>query len=127
VMYLPGPDRDDIQRTTQRPVHEVQIHEQVVPGKDRLTSDRLELYRPSIRKDLQEEKRTVPQRLFKLDELNQPIERKTRNRTDTYQRRDTREPQVRPSNRQTWKSVIIPPKQEETKTPKKSKSRTRDN
>lgn len=78
--YMPGPEREEIEQTARRRVTEVELTERDAPGTDRLRNDRLEMFKPEIRRERPGEAKPAPPRIYRPEEIEEPSERKTRTR-----------------------------------------------
>lgn len=125
VVYMPGPDKDQIQRTTKRPINEVEIRERVSPGATRLKRDRLEVYKPPVRREIPNERTPAPEKVYKPDEVKPPVERKIRDRSDINRQPRISEPQRQPAKRETRTRDVEKDNSGKTKTKKTPNSRDR--
>ncbi len=93
--YMPGPEVAEIQQATRRRINEVAIRERSFPATDRLTRDRLEVYKPEIRSPRPGEQKAAPARVYKKDEIETLSQRQTLPRPSVNRRPEVRQPDTR--------------------------------
>lgn len=71
VVYSPGPDRNEIQRVTNKAVTQIEITEGQRPGRDKVRGNQLEIFKPQVDKDLKSDNKRTPDRVYELNELRQ--------------------------------------------------------
>lgn len=116
VTYMPGPQRDDIQRSIKRSINQVEIRDRDLPGNDRLKKDRLQIYKPEIKKDT--DRKIVPGRVTDLNQVKKLPEKETeRTRTRRTEKITKPAPQQQPSiNRPSNKGKVGKDGQEKSGT-----------
>jgi hypothetical protein len=110
--YMPGPDRDDIQRVTTRSVDQVAIIERNRPGSEKLKNNQLEIFKPSINPDVDSNTRRAPRSVFSLDEINKKPDGKTFQKQG--QLKIPSNPRIQERN-QPWRKIQNRPPVRETK------------
>ena len=92
--YLPGPEPAEIQQATRRRINEVAIRERSFPATDRLTGNRLEVYKPEVRSPRPGDEKAAPNRVYKKDEIETLSERQTLPRPSVNRRREAEQPDI---------------------------------
>jgi hypothetical protein len=72
--YITGPDRNDVQRVTGRPVKQVAIRENRSPGQN-LNKTELKIYKPQVQRDDNSGRRSAPAKVQNLDNVKPMAER----------------------------------------------------
>ncbi|NOU48112.1 MAG: hypothetical protein HOO86_13775 [Bacteroidales bacterium] len=72
--YISGPSRDDVQRVTGNKVRHVSIQENDRPGQD-LGKDRLRIYRPEVKRNIDNNQKSAPRKVSELKDVKRPSER----------------------------------------------------
>jgi hypothetical protein len=70
VTYVPGPDRNTIQKAMKKPITPVAIRERNRPGNGRLKRDELEIFKPNVQRENALHTRNFPHRPNRVYELN---------------------------------------------------------
>ena len=78
VIYVSGPDRDEVQRVTGRSVRPVIVNEYDRPG-ERLRGSNLRIYRPEVQRNYGQEHKPVPTRVVNSRDYRRPSERNATN------------------------------------------------
>ena len=115
--YVTGPAREDVQRVTGRRINPVTIRENDRPGQN-LRNGQLEIYRPQVVKNNNNQRRAAPSRVADRKDVKRPSERTGTNqqRTATPADNNGRQQQqntTRPQNN----SNAQPSQQQRTDTP----------
>lgn len=71
VTYISGPDKDDVQKVTGKPVKHVTIKEYDKPGQQ-VKNNELHIYRPQVQKNNPDGKKPAPSKVVKIKEQKQP-------------------------------------------------------
>ncbi|MGC1241074.1 MAG: DUF6600 domain-containing protein [Chryseosolibacter sp.] len=134
IQYMPGPDRTEIEQTANRRINEVEIAERSSPGATTLRNDRLNVYKPEIRKEAPGEAKPAPERVYKPEEIEMPSDRRGRTRPDVSRQpepprqpdvsRQPREEQRLPARRPS-RSTEIKKKAPDSSQPQKRSDRNR--
>ncbi len=99
--YVTGPARADVQRITGHQIKPVSIRENSKPGQQ-MNNGQLQIYRPQINKNNNNERKPVPTRITNLKDVKRPAERSRINqqRTTTPTNNDRQQPPnvARPQN-----------------------------
>lgn len=84
--YMSGPARDQAQRYTGRRITTYTIENNDRPVR-KLDNGRLRIYRPEVRKSVDQGRRPVPSKVYKLKDVKRPAERGTKKKSDGKRKR----------------------------------------
>ena len=79
VTYITGPDKDDVQNVTGKPVKHVTIKENDKPGQKEKNNE-LRIYRPQVQKNNSEGKKPAPAKVVPIKEVKHPNKKKSDNK-----------------------------------------------
>ncbi|TAK64787.1 MAG: hypothetical protein EPO24_03035 [Bacteroidetes bacterium] len=127
VIYIAGPDRDDVQRLTRSRVNPVAIRENNKPGQ-RLHNGELQIYRPQVQKKNRNGQNPSPSKVMRLNDIKPSLERRTGNLqhnvnpSNNDNMNQLPESRVSPSRQNKGKQqqprTVNPPKQNELPKPR---------
>jgi hypothetical protein len=95
--YVSGPAREDIQKVTGRRINPVVIQENDRPGQN-VSNGRLQIYRPQVMKNNDNQQKPVPSRITNLKDVRQPAGRSSANQSQNINQARNNRP-VQQSNR----------------------------
>jgi hypothetical protein len=96
--YMPGPDKNVIQKAVGKPINPVSIRERNKPGSDRVTNKEFELFKPQVQRENSNARKTEPNRVFDLKDIERNPERYQSNPI----RRNSNQYNERPQLRQNY-------------------------
>jgi hypothetical protein len=99
--YIAGPDRNEVQRVTGRPVKQVAIRENASPGQN-LNNRELKIYKPTVQHDGNSERKSAPGKVENLNNVKPVSERyqgqPQRNKQGNQNKRKQNQPSKKKGN-----------------------------
>ncbi len=119
VIYITGPDRDDVQTKRRKPVNQIVIQENTRPGQN-VNNREMKIYRPRVQPEQGDNRRSAPIKVEKIDNVRPVTERY--NTKPQHNKKQAPSPDLNQRNNQNQNKERpkTPPRQKE---PPKNKKR----
>jgi hypothetical protein len=75
VVYAPGPDRVDVQKFTGKPVTQRDVNETNKPGRSKISTNSVDLFKPRVKPEAEQTPKSVPKRVFEQPDIRQHSDR----------------------------------------------------